>query len=116
MNSDLRDISSNAIRFWERCRILYNLVLGLIVLICFLLGLPHAATSVSVDGTLAFFLLAVLANILFCAAYLPDLFAQLSAFRSAWLRSRWIVFMIGLIFAGIITRWIAMNSFGLRHG
>jgi|GEM_PF-6198786 len=29
MNTDIREITSNAISFWERCRIIYNAVLGL---------------------------------------------------------------------------------------
>jgi hypothetical protein len=113
VNADLREISSNAIRFWERCRVVYNAVLGIIVGVCFIIGLPNSRETISVDGALGFFLLVVGANVLFCAAYIPDLFAQLSIFRVAWLRYRWIVFTIGLICAGILTRWIAMESFGL---
>jgi hypothetical protein len=114
VSSELREITSNAIRFWERCRIIYNVVLALVVLACFLPALPHAWKLVTIDGVLGFFLLAVIANVLFCVAYLPDFFAQLSAFRSGWLRLRWVVFLVGLIFAGILTRWIALDAFGIR--
>ena len=56
-------------------------------------------------------LLAVLANVAYCAAYLPDLFAQASGFRDSWRRYRWILFAIGLLFAGVITRYWAIAFF-----
>ncbi|HEY8904312.1 MAG TPA: hypothetical protein VIM48_11415 [Chthoniobacterales bacterium] len=113
MNSNLRDIASNAISFWERCRIIYNAVLGLIVLVYFVLGLRHQHAAVTLDGVLGFFILAVVANVLFCAAYVPDFVAQISAFRAVWLRIRWILFLVGLAVAAIFTRWTAISAFGL---
>jgi len=115
MNTDIREITSNAISFWERCRIIYNVVLGLIVLIYFLLGLKHHSAAFTLDGVLGFFILAVVANIFFCAAYLPDVFAQFSAFRPVWLRIRWVLFLVGLAIAAIFTRWTAISAFGLMH-
>jgi len=91
----------------------YNLILGLIVVAYFIAGLPESSENISVDGILGFLLLAIIANVLFCAAYIPDIFAQLSAFRGIWIRFRWILFTIGLIFSAIITRWISITSFGL---
>jgi hypothetical protein len=55
----------------------------------------------------------VLANIAYCAAYVPDLLMQLSDVRSTWLRVRWMLFAIGLAFAAIIARFIAMALFGI---
>jgi hypothetical protein len=57
------------------------------------------------------FLLAVLANVAYCAAYVPDMLAQLSDLRAVWLRYRWMLFVIGLTFAGIITRFLAIGMF-----
>lgn len=115
MNTDIREITSNAISFWERCRIIYNAVLGLIVLVYFLLGLRHQHAAFTLDGALGFFILAIIANVLFCAAYFPDVFAQLSVFRPIWLRIRWVLFLVGLAVAAIFTRWTAMSAFGLMH-
>jgi hypothetical protein len=112
--TDFTNAASNAIQYWERCRIIYNSVLGLMVLIYFLVELPISWKSVSFDGVLGFFLLAVVANILFSLAYLPDIFAQLSVFKDEWRRRRWILFVIGLAVACIITRWVSMSAFGLK--
>jgi hypothetical protein len=72
---------------------------------------PHSRTVVSFEGVLFVFILAVLANICYCAAYLGDVFVQLSGLREAWRRIRWLLFLTGLIFAAIITRWFAMGFF-----
>jgi len=57
------------------------------------------------------FILAVLANVCYCAAYLGDLFVQVSGFRAAWQSWRWVLFAIGVAFAAIITRWFAIAFF-----
>ncbi len=45
------------------------------------------------------------------AAYLADIVAQMSGFRDLWLRLRWIVLLIGLASASILTRWFTMVFF-----
>jgi hypothetical protein len=67
--SNLRAFSTDAIRYWEPMRIAYNLVLALIVVICFAIYFPASKQSISLDGILLRFLLAVLANVAYCAAY-----------------------------------------------
>ena len=106
-----RDSLTDAIRFWEPLRLAYNLVLAAIVLIYFAMGYPASKANVSVDGILFVFLLAVLANVAFCAVYVVDLFVQASAFRDQWGKGRWILFSIGLLFAAILTRFWAMAMF-----
>jgi hypothetical protein len=113
---DVRDAVSDALRYWEPRRIAYNAVLGLIVLAYFALDWPHSRMAVSFEGVLFVFILAVLANICYCAAYLGDLFVQLSGFRAAWQRWRWLLFFIGTAFAAIITRWFAIMFFAQRAG
>jgi len=44
-------------------------------------------------------LAAVLANILYCAAYLADLFVQMSAYQPVWRRYRWMLLTLGTFFA-----------------
>lgn len=106
-----RDYFTDAIRFWEPMRLAYNFILGAIVLIYFGLGYPGSKSSLSIDGALLVFLLAVIANVAYCAAYPVDLFAQASAFRESWRKRRWILFAIGIFFAGIITRFYSMAMF-----
>jgi hypothetical protein len=57
------------------------------------------------------FLLAVVANIAYCAAYLADIFVQVSGFREIWQRSRWVLFVIRTVFAAVVTRFVAMGMF-----
>ncbi|MBG9390087.1 hypothetical protein [Caenimonas aquaedulcis] len=108
-----RDVLANSIRYWETRRVLYNLVLALIVGAFFIAGLPASKSVLSFGLAQGLFLLAVLANVAYCAAYPVDVFAQLSALRSTWLRVRWVLFIVGLVFAAIITRFFAEGMF---HG
>ena len=84
-----REFLSNAIRYWEPRRILYNLVLAVIVVVHFVHGLPFSKSALQFNSLLLLFALAVLANVAYCAAYIPDVFAQMSGLRDSWLRFRW---------------------------
>jgi hypothetical protein len=111
MNGEVRDAVSDALRYWEPRRIAYNLVLALIVVAYFAVNWPQSRLAISVEGILFVFILAVLANICYCAAYLGDIFVQVSGFRAAWQRWRWVLFVIGVAVAAIITRWFAIMFF-----
>ncbi len=111
MDTAWRDYVTSAIRFWEPWRIAYNLVLAAIVVVYFAINLPVSKTMLSVDFCLGLFLLAVIANVAYCAAYVVDIFAQASGFRDIWQRYRWLLFAIGTTFAAIITRFISMGMF-----
>jgi hypothetical protein len=106
-----RESVSDALRFWEPRRLAYNAVLSLIVLFYFLRAYPASRTVLTLDSILGLFLLAVLANVAYCAAYLADIFAQWSSYRDLWRRYRWVLFVLGMVFAGIVTRFIAMGVF-----
>jgi len=75
---------------------------------------PGIRAALTVDFCLALFLLAVIANVAYCAAYVVDVFAQASGFREIWRRYRKLLFVIGTLFAAIITRFIAMGMFAGR--
>jgi hypothetical protein len=109
----IRDSFTNAIWFWEPRRVIYNLVLAVIVIAYFVAAYPASKGMVSVDFSLGIFLLAVIANVAYCAAYLVDIFVQMSGFREVWERVRWVLFVIGTAFAAIITRFVAMGMFHL---
>jgi hypothetical protein len=74
-----RDYLGNAIRYWEPRRILYNLLLVAIVVVHFVKGLPFSKTVVQFDSLLLLFVLAVLANVAYCAAYVPDVLPRCRA-------------------------------------
>ena len=82
-----------------------------IVIAYFAIGYPLSKSVISVDFCLSLFLLAVIANVAYCAAYIVDIFAQASGFREVWRRYRKLLFVIGTLFAAIITRFVAMGMF-----
>jgi hypothetical protein len=103
-----RELISDAIRYWEPRRIAYNVVLTIIFLGWVTLTWPHFRRALTWRSALAVGVLAVLANACYCAAYLVDVTVQHSVFRNSWLRKRWALWVIGVIFAGAITcYWIA---------
>lgn len=110
--TEWRDNLGNAIRYWEPRRILYNALLAIIVLIHYVRGLPASRSAVQFNSILLLFVLAVLANVAYCAAYVPDVFAQSSNLRQTWLRYRWIVLLVGLVFAGVLTHFWSSAMFG----
>ena len=89
---------------------IYNAVLAAVVSIYFAIALPASKDASSTDSILVLFILAVLANVAYCAAYLVDIFAQMSNFREVWFSARWIVFVVGLVFAAVLTRFFAESS------
>lgn len=108
-----RDALTDAIRYWEPRRVAYNLVLAAVVAV-------HAAIAwlgvdpmpaIASDAVLSVFLLAVLANVAYCAAYIPDVPAQLSGYRSEWLRLRFVVFCVGVAFAAILAHFYSRSFF-----
>ena len=106
-----RDYLGNAIRYWEPRRIVYNLLLAAIVVVHYVMGLPFSRTVVQLNSLLLLFLLSVLANVAYCAAYLPDVFAQMSSARGSWLRYRWALFIVGLLFAAVLTHFWSLAMF-----
>src|SRR6185436_2441535 len=89
---------ADALRYWEPRRIVYNALLAAIVLGYFFAGWPASKSFLTLNGILWMFFLAVLANVCYCAAYVVDLFVQLSPLRGSWTRLRWILFLVGLAF------------------
>ncbi len=102
---------TGAIRYWEPRRLVYNALLAAVLLIYFGLNYPASKSILSVNLVFAVFLLAVLANVAYCAAYPVDVFVCASNYREEWRKYRWIVFIIGLSFAAIITRFFALGMF-----
>ena len=108
------DITTDALRYWERRRLIYNAVLATIVIGYFAAGLPRTAAAVTLDRLLGLFALAVLANVAYCAAYIPDVFAQLSSFGTQWRRYRPVLFVIGSGLGAVIARAIVTGELAGR--
>ncbi len=91
--SDTRERLSDALRFWERGRLVYNLVLIVAVLVALGPEIPNVPPLV----WLALVVAAVAANICYSLAYLPDLLVQMSAYAADWRRwGRPLVWLAGM--------------------
>lgn len=104
----LADAFGNSWRYWERQRIAYNSALFIVVLGWVVLTWPHFLPGFNFRADGAMCVLAVLANVCYSAIYLADLPLQCSSARTAWLRWRWIVLLLGILFALTLEMyWIA---------
>lgn len=107
----LREILSDAIRYWEPRRIVYNLLLAIVVVGWVMATWPHFRHSGSFEHGLALLVLAVLAvlaNRCYCAAYVVDIAFQFSDFRASWRRYRWLLWSGGTVFAVALSYyWMA---------
>ncbi len=99
----LREISTDSIKYWEKKRLWYNLYLIIPTLFGFMLGLGFATgigdpvNSNTSLMLLQFFFCAILANIAYSTAYIPDIFIQLSDFKESWKKRRWLLFAFGCL-------------------
>jgi hypothetical protein len=73
-------VGGDTIRYWEPQRILYNGVLLLVVATRYWANLPASRAVANADSLQVLFVLAVLANVAYCAAYIVDVVVQMSAF------------------------------------
>jgi len=90
-------IASDALVFWERGRLIYNAILLTAVLA--IQGLDVAnwnATGLSLPELIV---MAMGANLLYCAGYPADLLVQMSRFREPWRHGRWVLWGLGTAFA-----------------
>lgn len=112
----VRDGLSDAVRYWEPRRWLYNAALAVVVLVCFSLDARSAWRGLTFQTLVLVFICAVLANVAYCAAYLVDVVLQYSAVRQSWRGRRWILLVIGTLFAGAITYLVATALFSPGTG
>lgn len=102
-------ILRDALAYWERRRIAYNVALALVVAAYWTLTWPHFRPVFFHPWDLfRLGMLAVLANLCYTAAYLPDLALQFSGAETAWRRYRWLLFTGGTLFAMLLSLyWLA---------
>jgi hypothetical protein len=103
-----RALLADAIRFWEFRRIFYNLVLSIVAVAWLVMTWPHFRPALTLPSLFLFFILALLANACYCAAYLVDIPLQHSPLAAVWRRRRWLLFLAGTLFAILLENyWIA---------
>jgi hypothetical protein len=110
--SPLRAWLVGATRFWEPNRIGYNLVLVGILGTWFLATWPHFRGAMTALHLFQFFVLGVLANVCYSAAYLVDLPLQRVFGGAVLARWRWAIWVVGTMFAMLVeSYWIADEIF-----
>jgi len=98
----VRDILTDAIRYWEPRRVAYNLILAALVVGQFASVWPRSRVLFQLEPLLSLFFLAMMANVCYSAAYLADIPMQYSAYRARWLDWRGGLWVIGTLFASAI--------------
>lgn len=102
--ADFRD----AAKFWERGRIWHNLGLTIAVLLWIVFTWPHFRPAMNWVALGKMLVLALLANLCYCAGYVAELFMQPVTPRMLWRRVRVIVWIAGMLFALLLENyWIA---------
>jgi hypothetical protein len=96
-----------AIRYWEPRRLIYNLALLTVSLAWFAVAWPHFRPTLTWSSIPPLAILALLANVCYCAAYLVDLPLQHSSVGEGWRRWRWTLWLMGTLFAAVLASyWI----------
>ena|SRR5438067_12582288 len=98
----------NAIRFWEPRRLIYNLLLSMVAIAWIVFTWPHFRPAFALFSLVRICILAFLANLCYCAAYLTELPAQALATSASVRRWRSAVWVAGMVFAILLENyWIA---------
>ncbi len=98
----------NAARFWEPRRLLYNLLLFGVFLIWIVKTWPHFRPAMTLESLGIMTVLALLANLCYCTAYLAEILIQNASASTVWNRQRWAVWVVGTLFAIFFANyWIA---------
>ena len=105
MTEALRD----AIKYWELRRVPYNLLLAALFGAWVMVTWPVFRPAVVLPHLPELVALALIANFLYCAAYVAELAFHQSA---AWERWRWVLWLVGTALALLITQyWVGDEIF-----
>jgi len=97
-----------AVKFWEPRRLLYNLLLFAVVGMGVVKSGPHFRPAMNLEALGIMTVLALLANVCYCAAYLAEILIQNAAASTTWNRQRWAIWVAGTVFAIVFENyWIA---------
>lgn len=106
------DFKSNlldALAYWERKRLIYNLVLAMLVVICWGADIFMGGPRDWLAAAVILLLFAGLANVLYCAAYPVDLILQVTPLKHRWLQARWLLFGGGLSLASGLAVFVMLR-------
>jgi hypothetical protein len=99
---------SDAIRFWELRRLIYNLILTAVVLVWLMATWPHFRPAFTWLNLLRLVILGLIANVFYCSAYFVDVPLLHSSLGPQWRSRRWVLWVAGMLLAFLLTNyWIA---------
>jgi hypothetical protein len=99
---------TDAARFWEPRRLLYNALLTGVVFIWVVKTWPHFRPAMTLESLGIMTVLALLANVCYCAAYLAEILIQNVDSGASWTRQRWAIWVLGTMLAILFENyWIA---------
>jgi hypothetical protein len=100
----------DAARFWEPRRLIYNFILVVVTAVCVVATWPHFRPALTLATLLPLSVLALIANAFYCAAYFLDLPMQSSALGASRNRFRWGLWLLGTLFAMVLTSYWIMDE------
>jgi len=104
----LPDIFATAVRFWELRRLACNLVLASFALLWLIATWPHFRPAMTLIPLLQLIVLALIANLFYCAAYAPELFVLNLTQGPVSTRWRNLLWVLGTVLAVLLENyWIA---------
>jgi hypothetical protein len=104
----MRKWLGEAARFWEPWRLAYNLVLAAFVVGWIVKTWPHFRLAMTMPNLGRLMILALLANVCYCAAYVMDILIQQSAAESSRRLQRAGLWVVGMLLAILFENyWIA---------
>ena len=99
----MQNLITESIRYWEPRRLAYNAMLAAVLFGSFIYHHSLSAlSSLSWQTLVGLAFAAVIANLLYCAAYVADLFVQMSDYQPVWRAYRWLVFASGTLLAATL--------------
>ncbi|HTT22980.1 MAG TPA: hypothetical protein VMG82_28875 [Candidatus Sulfotelmatobacter sp.] len=108
MNDNSTPRRREAARFWEPRRLWYNSGLFFVVILWLVFTWPHFRPVFTLEALGKMLVLALLANICYCAAYPMDWLIQALSSESSRRWFRWAVWALGMLLALLIENyWIA---------
>jgi hypothetical protein len=99
----ITEITTDAIKYWERKRIWYNLYLLIPSSLGFMfsqgmsIGIGDKINNDTTQILLMFAFSAILANLAYSTAYIVDFFVQLSEYKEGWRKKRFALFALGCL-------------------
>ncbi len=97
----------SATRFWEPRRLIYNAILTATALFWLIKDWTHFLPALTWSSLGIVTVLALLANLCYCTAYLADIAVQNILPNVAWNRCRWAIWSLGTLFAIVFeSYWI----------